>query len=26
VDGIALTKFAPPLKKMSAGPGHLLSY
>ena len=26
VDGITLTKFAPPLKKMSAGPGHLLSY
>ena len=28
VEGIPLTKFAPPLKKMStnAGPGHLLSY
>ena len=26
VDGITLTKFAPPMKKMSAGPGHLLSY
>ena len=26
VAGITLTKFAPPVKKMSAGPGHLLSY
>lgn len=28
VEGIPLTKFAPPLKKMSSnsGPGHLLSY
>jgi aconitate hydratase 2/2-methylisocitrate dehydratase len=26
VDGIKLTKFAPPIKKMTAKPGHLLSY
>jgi aconitate hydratase 2/2-methylisocitrate dehydratase len=26
VDGIKLTQFAPPIKKMTSKPGHLLSY